>query len=167
MGSLYYSGDGTSRFRVWAPFAAQIDVILDHPIANTPSRSPTKQARPTGQPTVYQCRQTRGTSTALLLDRGRAMTLRNPTSAPTPSPPGRRVRRRVRVMLWRPKWTIVDSPRKLVGAHIRQRIISDNLGILGSYDENRRVRLVLVRLASQVLTNGVRGSGWIVTTNSD
>ena len=35
MGSLYYSGDGTARFRVWAPFAAQIDVILDHPVANT------------------------------------------------------------------------------------------------------------------------------------
>jgi hypothetical protein len=35
MGSLYYSGDGTARFRVWAPFAAQVDVILDHPVANT------------------------------------------------------------------------------------------------------------------------------------
>jgi hypothetical protein len=35
MGSLYYSSNGTARFRVWAPFAAQIDVILGHPVANT------------------------------------------------------------------------------------------------------------------------------------
>ena len=34
MGSLL-SSDGTARFRVWAPFAAQIDVILDHPAAGT------------------------------------------------------------------------------------------------------------------------------------
>ena len=31
MGSLYYSGDDTARFRVWAPFAPGVDVVLDPP----------------------------------------------------------------------------------------------------------------------------------------
>ena len=35
MGSLYDASDKTSRFRVWAPFAAKIEVILDYPAANT------------------------------------------------------------------------------------------------------------------------------------
>jgi 1,4-alpha-glucan branching enzyme len=34
MGSLLYA-DGTARFRVWAPFAQQVDVIVDNPAANT------------------------------------------------------------------------------------------------------------------------------------
>src|SRR5215475_150046 len=34
MGSLLYP-DSTARFRVWAPFAANIDVILDHPVSGT------------------------------------------------------------------------------------------------------------------------------------
>ncbi len=35
MGSLYYPGEDAVRFRVWAPFAAQVDVVLDHPTPNT------------------------------------------------------------------------------------------------------------------------------------
>jgi 1,4-alpha-glucan branching enzyme len=34
MGSLLYP-DGTARFRVWAPHAAQVEVILDYPVAGT------------------------------------------------------------------------------------------------------------------------------------
>lgn len=34
MGSLYYP-DGTVRFRLWAPHAAQVEVILDHPAPGT------------------------------------------------------------------------------------------------------------------------------------
>jgi 1,4-alpha-glucan branching enzyme len=30
MGSLLYP-DGTARFRVWAPHAARVELVLDHP----------------------------------------------------------------------------------------------------------------------------------------
>jgi 1,4-alpha-glucan branching enzyme len=34
MGSLSYP-DNTVRFRLWAPYAALVDVILDHPVSGT------------------------------------------------------------------------------------------------------------------------------------
>jgi 1,4-alpha-glucan branching enzyme len=45
MGSLAYS-DGTVRFRLWAPHAAQVDVILDYPAAGTTFALANEQGTP-------------------------------------------------------------------------------------------------------------------------